>query len=82
MQYLHVAGFDRPVAFYSLDVIISVGYRVKSRRGVEFRRWATGMLRSYVVRGYAANEVRLRQLQQTVEVMSRLPEGQIFPLFS
>lgn len=40
------------------------------------------MLRSYVVRGYAANEVCLRQLQQTVEVMSRLPEGQIFPLFS
>lgn len=40
MHFLHITGKPRPVAFYSLDVIISVGYRVKSRRGVEFRRWA------------------------------------------
>lgn len=69
-------GKNYRARLYNLDAIISVGYRVKSRRGVEFRRWAAGVLRSYVVRGYAANEVRLRQLQQTVEVMSRLPEGQ------
>lgn len=59
------------VDFYNLDVIISVGYRVKSRRGVEFRRWATGVLKEYLVRGVAANRERLRQLGQAVEVMRR-----------
>lgn len=50
------------VDLYNLDVIISVGYRVKSQRGVEFRRWATKVLKEYLVRGYAANKDRLRQL--------------------
>ena len=50
MHYLHISSSERPVAFYSLDVIISVGYRVKSQRGVEFRRWATDVLRRYIVR--------------------------------
>ena len=49
---------------YNLDVIISVGYRVKSQRGVEFRRWATGVLKEYIVRGYALNRERLKQLNQ------------------
>ena len=48
---------------YNLDVIISVGYRVHSQRGVEFRRWATKVLKEYLVRGYAANKDRLRQLR-------------------
>ena len=57
---------------YNLDVIISVGYRVKSQRGVEFRRWATSVLKSYLVRGCAINRNRLRQLGQTIEVMKRV----------
>ena len=57
---------------YNLDVIISVGYRVKSQRGVEFRRWATGVLKEYLVRGYALNRERLKQLNQAVEVMKRV----------
>jgi prophage maintenance system killer protein len=57
---------------YNLDVIISVGYRVKSQRGVEFRRWATSVLKSYLVRGYAINRNRIRQLGQTIEVMKRV----------
>ncbi len=57
---------------YNLDVIISVGYRVKSQRGVEFRRWATGVLKEYIVRGYALNRERLKQLGQAVEVMKRV----------
>ena len=77
MHFLHVAGADRPIAFYSLDVIISVGYRVKSRRGIEFRKWATGVLRSYLMKGYVANEQRLRDLGQAVSVMARLPEGDL-----
>ena len=57
---------------YNLDVIISVGYRVHSQRGVEFRRWATGVLKEYIVRGYALNRERLKQLNQAVEVMKRV----------
>lgn len=60
------------VDFYNLDVIISVGYRVHSQRGVEFRRWATKVLKEYMLRGYAVNRERLRQLGQTVEVMKRV----------
>ena len=58
MQILHIARSDRPVTFYDLDVVISVGYRVKSQRGVEFRRWATDVLRRYVIEGHAENERR------------------------
>lgn len=60
---------------YGLDVILSVGYRVKSRRGVEFRRWATDVLRRYIIDGNAANEQRLRQLGQVANVMARIPES-------
>ena len=60
---------------YNLDVIISVGYRVKSQRGVEFRRWATRVLKEYIVRGYALNRERLKQLGQAVEVMKRVSNG-------
>ena len=63
------------VEHYNLDVIISVGYRVKSRRGVEFRRWATGVLREYVMKGHAENRRRLEQLGQIVSVMDRVPES-------
>lgn len=60
------------VDIYNLDVIISVGYRVKSQRGVEFRRWATSVLKEYLIKGYAVNKNRLRQLDQTVEIMKRV----------
>lgn len=65
---------ERQVEYYNLDVIISVGYRVKSQRGVEFRRWATDVLRRYIVEGRVENEKRLAQLAQVVSVMERLPE--------
>ena len=60
------------VVAYNLDFIISVGYRVHSLRGVEFRRWATSVLKEYVLRGYAINRNRLMQLGQAVEVMKRV----------
>ena len=63
------------VEHYNLDVIISVGYRIKSRRGVEFRRWATSVLREYIMRGHAENRRRLEQLGQIVDVMDRVPES-------
>lgn len=67
----------RKVKHYNLDVIISVGYRVKSLRGVEFRRWATGVLRNYITQGYAVNARRLTELGRIVNVMARLPEDDI-----
>lgn len=60
---------------YNLDVIISVGYRVKSQRGVEFRRWATDVLRRYVIEGHAENEKRLGQLGQVTRVMARISDS-------
>ena len=62
----------RSVNCYSLDAIISVGYRVNSTRATQFRIWATGVLKEYIVRGYAINCERMRQLGQTVEVMKRV----------
>ncbi len=60
----------RNIRFYNLDVIISVGYRVKSRRGTEFRIWATNILRQHLVNGYSANENRLKALKQTLKLAS------------
>ena len=55
VQNLHIANSDKPVSVYSLDVIISVGYRVKSKLGVEFRKWANSVLKDYLLKGYALN---------------------------
>ena len=73
LHFMQIASSTRPVAFYSLDVIISVGYRVKSQRGVEFRRWATDVLRRYILKGHAENEGRLRQLGEVVRIIERIP---------
>ena len=71
MHFLHNAFSDKPVAYYSLDVIISVGYRVKSKRGVEFRKWANSVLKSYILKGYAANDRRLAELKQALQIFRR-----------
>ena len=60
VQYLHVANSDKPVKFYSLDVIISVGYRVKSLRGTQFRIWANRILKEYLIKGFAMNDELLK----------------------
>ena len=62
---------ERQVEHYNLDMIISVGYRVKSAEGVRFRRWATERLRDYLVKGYALNEQRLEQLGSIVQILAR-----------
>ena len=61
VQNLHVANSDKPVMYYSLDVIISVGYRVKSIRGTQFRIWANGILKEYLRKGFAMNDDLLKQ---------------------
>ncbi len=60
VQILHISGSDRPVSFYNLDVIISVGYRVKSIQGTRFRQWATQRLREYIVKGFTMNDEFLK----------------------
>jgi prophage maintenance system killer protein len=74
VQKMHIPGSDKPVAFYSLDAIISVGYRVNSKRGTQFRIWATQVLRDHILRGYTVNERRLRELQQTIRLVSTLAD--------
>ena len=59
------------VEYYNLDVILSVGYRVKSKRGIEFRKWANSVLKQYILKGYAANEHRLEELRQTLQIIRR-----------
>lgn len=71
LHFLQIANSDKPVAFYSLDVVISVGYRVKSKRGVEFRRWANSVLKEYILQGYAVNQTRIKQLGEVIRVMKR-----------
>ena len=61
----------REIEYYNLDMIISVGYRVKSKRGVEFRRWANNVLKQYVLQGYAVNQKRLNDLGSVVKLLKR-----------
>ncbi len=65
-------GKTYQVDYYNLDVIISVGYRVKSQRGIEFRQWANKILKDYILEGYAVNQKRLDALNKTVEIESRI----------
>ena len=74
MQKMHIPNSDKPVNFYSLDVIISVGYRVKSKRGTQFRIWANKILKEFLLEGYTVNQTKLKgqsrkikQLETTIK---------------
>ena len=67
VHFLHIANSDKPVAFYSLDVILAVGYRTNSARAIEFRKWATSILKSYLIKGYAINEKQLLQAKNQIK---------------
>ena len=76
MQKMHIANSDKPAAFYNLDVIISVGYRVKSQRGTQFRIWATSVLKDHLLKGYSFNSKRLAEkgladMEQAVALLTR-----------
>ena len=96
VHFLHIANSDKPVKMYNLDVIISVGYRVKSQRGTSFRRWATKLLKEYILKGYAINqrferiEHRVTEAENKIDfiVKTSLPvaegiffDGQIFDAY-
>lgn len=74
-HFLRIANSDKPVAFYTLDVIISVGYRVKSQRGTQFRIWANRILKDYLVKGYAINNnlvsQKYEELSQLIHILGR-----------
>lgn len=76
-QKMRVVGVKQAVPFYTLDVIISVGYRVKSKRGIAFRRWANSVLKQYLLQGYAVNKQRLIQLNQVISIISRSDNAEI-----
>ncbi|MBQ7649332.1 MAG: virulence RhuM family protein [Victivallales bacterium] len=79
VHFLHIASSDKPVKEYSLNVVISVGYRVKSFRGTQFRIWATNILREYLLRGYAVNQ-RLNQLEDKMDRRLAKHDGDIAEL--
>lgn len=69
---MQIANSDRPVAFYSLDVIIAIGYRVKSKRSTQYRQWATRVLRDYLVQGYTINQ---KQLEEKTEKLFEMQQA-------
>lgn len=75
VHFLHVPNSDKPVPFYSLDVVISIGYRVKSKRGTQFRIWANRVLKEYLIKGFAVSQniklERYNELKDVVRLMSR-----------
>lgn len=88
VQKMHIAGSDKPVGIYNLDVIISLGYRVNSKQATQFRIWATSVLRNYLINGYILNEKILKtqankfnELKRSIALMKNvldkgmLPEG-------
>lgn len=80
VQKMHIANSDKPVATYSLDIILAVGYRANSAKAIKFRQWATDTLRKYLVDGYAINKSRISKnydafLQSVADVKALLPVG-------
>jgi death-on-curing family protein len=72
VQKMHIANSDKPVKFYSLDVVISVGYRIKSIQGVKFRQWATRTLKQHLLKGFSINDIRLHENASELEKALKL----------
>ena len=69
LQKMQIPNSDRPINLYNLDVIISVGFRIKSQNGIIFRKWANKILKDYLIKGYAINQKRLEYLEKTVKLI-------------
>ena len=70
VQFLHIPNSDKPVKFYSLDIILAVGYRTNSANAIKFRQWATTKLKEYLVAGYSINQSRLDELGKTIRLLT------------
>ena len=80
VQKMHIANSDKPVKFYSLDIVLAVGYRTNSAKAIKFRRWATKVLKEYLLKGYALDRERLQkeklqELEQTIAAIKRAVEN-------
>ena len=71
VQKMHFGHSDKPINYYNLDVIISLGYRVNSKKGTQFRIWANKILKDHLIEGYTLNQKRLEQLKKTVQLITR-----------
>ncbi len=69
VQKMHIPNSDKPVEFYNLDIVLAVGYRANSIEASRFRKWATNVLKQYLVNGYAINEKRLSKKQEQIETL-------------
>jgi hypothetical protein len=83
VQKMHIAHSDKPVSFYSLDIILAIGYRVNSKRAIEFRQWATKTLGEHITKGYTINRNRIARnydafMRTVADVQALLPEGATF----
>ena len=76
MQKMHIANSDKPIVKHNLDVIISVGYRVKSKQWTQFRIWANTILKNHLINGYTKNINRLKDLKKTIEIVSRVAKSE------
>ncbi|WP_242204869.1 RhuM family protein [Aestuariivivens insulae] len=77
VQKMHFSHSDKPINYYNLDVIISLGYRIKSKTGTQFRIWANNVLKNHLIKGYSLNEKRLKQLKKTVQLITRTAKNSI-----
>ncbi|MCX5817302.1 MAG: virulence protein RhuM/Fic/DOC family protein [Proteobacteria bacterium] len=77
VQKMHIAHSDKPVKFYNLDIIISIGYRVNSKRGTQFRIWASNVLRDHILRGYSINDARLKELNQAIRLIAEVADRKV-----
>lgn len=85
VQKMHIANSDKSIAFYSLDVILAVGYRANSAKAIRFRQWASQVLRQHLVDGYTINRSRIAKnyqefLRSVEEVQQLLPPGGVVPM--
>ncbi len=76
VQILHISGSDKPVKFYSLDIVLAVGYRTNSAKAIQFRKWATKVLKEYIYQGYAINSEkithqRFKELENDVNILKQ-----------
>ena len=76
VQKMHIANSDKPVKFYSLDIVLAVGYRTNSAKAIKFRQWATKVLKDYIVKGYVLNQKRLQkqklqELENTINLIKQ-----------
>src|SRR3990167_4323268 len=76
---MHIANSDKPVTTYSLDVILSIGYRTNSKVAIEFRKWATNTLRAYITKGYTLNRKKIAHnydafMKSVLDIQTLLPE--------